>query len=52
MTNKSLARVEWIHQQALRFGNQSLPTRPVVLDDTTDFMSIDRDHIIDLQGVL
>lgn len=33
MTKGSFPRDEWIHQQAQRLGNQSLPTRPVVLDD-------------------
>ena len=52
MANRSTSRDEWIREQALRFGNQLPSTRPVVLDDTTDFMSIDRDQIIDLEGVL
>ena len=35
----------------MRYANRALPARPVVWDDTTQFMSIDRDHIIRLQEV-
>jgi len=46
------ARDEWIHEQAQRFGILSLPERPTVLDDTTHYMSIERDQIIDLEETL
>lgn len=47
----SAPKEEWIRVQALRFAGQSLPGRLVLWDDTTNYMSIERDHVIDLQGV-
>ncbi|MCP4901656.1 MAG: hypothetical protein GY906_32230 [bacterium] len=43
-------REEWISQQMLRLTGRPLKGRSVIFDDTSAFMSIERDHIIDLQG--
>ena len=43
------SRDEWITQQARRF-NKTLSTKPLVWNDTTNYMYIERDHVIDLQG--
>src|SRR4030067_850198 len=45
-------REEWIRSRAQQVGDRHLPGRPVVFSDTTNYMSIERDHIIDLQGSL
>jgi hypothetical protein len=52
VSGPSTSRDEWIREQALRFTDESLPLRPVVWDDTTNYMSIERGHVIDLQGDL
>ncbi len=51
MTKASSPTGDWLRSQALQYTNRALPAHPVVWDDTTQFMSIDRDHIIQLQGV-
>ena len=43
---------EWIARQVLRFSNRSLSGPPMIFDDTSNFMAIERDHIIDLNGEL
>ena len=50
MTPVARARQEWIHEQARRFTSQSLPDRLLVVDDTTNYMAIDRDHVVELEG--
>ena len=50
MTPVARARQEWIHEQARRFTSQSLPDRLLVADDTTNYMAIDRDHVVELEG--
>jgi hypothetical protein len=52
LTNSSRPRNEWIRERALRLANEALPVQPVVWDNTTNYMSIERDHVIDLQGDL
>jgi serine/threonine protein kinase len=44
--------LDWIRERALRFANESLPAEPVVWDDTTNFMSIERGHLIRLPNRL
>ena len=46
------SRDAWIRDRAQRLAAESLPARPVVWDDTTNFMSIERGHVIDLEGDL
>lgn len=45
-------RDAWIVDQVVRLGLEPLPGRPVVFDDTTNYMYIDRGHVIDLGGEL
>ena len=52
MNDRSDPREEWIRSRAQQVCNQELSGPPVVFRDTTNFMSIERDHIIDLQGSL
>jgi hypothetical protein len=42
---------EWIQERLRHFGVQA-PQAPVVWDDTTNYMRIERDHIVNLQGDL
>ncbi len=48
----SAGRDEWIRYRAQQFADEQLPAQPVVWDDTTNFMSIERNHVIDLRGDL
>jgi len=48
----SYARLEWIRERALQFTGESLGTRPALWSDTTNYMSIERGHVIDLEGEL
>jgi serine/threonine protein kinase len=41
---------EWICERLRHFGMPPLPGRPVVWRDTSRYMSIERDHIVDLEG--
>jgi len=41
---------EWIGERLRYFGMPPLPGRPVVWRDTSRYMSIERDHIVDLEG--
>jgi len=50
VTTDARARQEWIHEQARRFAPHPLPDRLLVTDDTTNYMAIDRDHVVDLEG--
>ena len=43
---------EWIVRQAARFTGEPFSGRPEIFDDTTNFMYIDRGHIIELEGEL
>ena len=52
MDERSDPREEWIRSRSQQVGNRDLSGRPVVFSDTTNYMSIERDHIIDLQGSL
>ncbi len=51
MIESSPPKNEWIRQQALRF-DQALSNPPLVWRDTTDYMAIERDHVVDLEGTL
>ncbi len=42
----------WIIDQMAHFGLELLPGRPVIFDDTTNYMYIDRGHVIQLGGEL
>ncbi len=42
----------WIQERLRRFGMQPIPGPPVIWYDTSNYMSIERDHIIDLAGNL
>src|SRR4030043_2487137 len=52
MDERSDPREEWIRSRARQVSNRELSGRPVVFSDTTNYMSIERDHLIDLQGSL
>ena len=43
---------EWIQERLRHFGVHPVPEPPVVWDDTTNYMGIERDHIVNLQGDL
>ena len=45
-------KIAWINSQVRRFADRAPPDRVVIFDDTTNFMSIERDHFIDLGGKL
>ena len=45
-------REEWIYEQARRFAPQSPLERLVLVSDTTNYMAIDRGHVVDLEGHL
>jgi hypothetical protein len=49
---QSETREEWLHAQARRFALPSLPARLTVTADTTNYMAIDRDHVVELEGDL
>jgi hypothetical protein len=42
----------WIQERLRCFGMQPIPGPPVIWHDTSNYMSIERDHIIDLAGEL
>jgi tRNA A-37 threonylcarbamoyl transferase component Bud32 len=46
------SRDDWIRARAQQLAAEPLPAHPVVWDDTTNFMSIERGHVIDLDGDL
>src|SRR3972149_8942862 len=52
MYERSDSREEWIRSRAQQGANRHPSGPPVVFSDTTHYMSIERDHIIDLQGSL
>ncbi len=52
MTTSADARDNWIRSQVRRLVNYDLPGRPVVFHDTSNFMGIDRDHLVELEGKL
>ena len=41
---------EWIRERLRHFGMPPLPGQPVVWRGTSHYMSIERDHIVDLEG--
>lgn len=41
---------EWIEEQLRHLGMPPLAAQPVVWRDTSQYMSIERDHIVDLEG--
>jgi len=43
---------EWIQERLRHFGLPAGPEPPVVWDDTGNYMRIERDHIVNLQGDL
>jgi len=45
-------REAWIIDQVAHFGLEPLPGRPVIFDDTTNYMYIDRGHVIQLGNEL
>lgn len=45
-------REEWVHEKARQFASHPLPDRLVIVGDTTNYMAIDRDHIVELEGAL
>ncbi|SPE42570.1 hypothetical protein SBA3_610012 [Candidatus Sulfopaludibacter sp. SbA3] len=45
-------RDEWIRQRAECLTGEPLPCHPIVWTDTTNFMSIERGHVLDLAGSL
>lgn len=51
MTAEARARQEWIHEQARRYAPQPLPAKLPITADATNYMAIDRDHVVDLAGV-
>ncbi len=50
MPPPSGTREEWICHQARRLALHPLPERLSIVDDTTNYMSIDPDHVVDLEG--
>ncbi len=42
----------WIQERMRHLGVQPVPEAPVVWDDTSHYMRIERDHIVNLQGDL
>jgi hypothetical protein len=42
----------WIQRQVRHFAKRSLRERICIFTDTTDFMAIDRDHVVELDGEL
>ncbi len=52
MSTPEDARDEWIRSQVRRLVHYDLPGRPVVFQDTSNFMGIDRDHLVELEGQL
>ena len=46
------SREVWIAKRVKSLTDRSLSGRPVVFDDTSNFMSIDRDHLIEVDGDL
>jgi hypothetical protein len=43
-------REQWIHDQARRYALHPLPERLSILDDTTNYMAIDRDDVVEVEG--
>ncbi len=46
----SHSQAEWIVRQAEHFTGEPFSGRPVIFSDTTNFMYIDRGHIVELEG--
>jgi hypothetical protein len=47
---KMESREAWIAERVESLTNRTLSGGPVVFDDTSNYMSIDRDHVIELDG--
>ncbi len=52
MSSTSTFDEAWIARRAEELTGRALPRRPSVVRDTTDFMAIDRDSIVELDGEL
>ncbi len=52
MIDRAPLKYEWIQQRMRRFGVQPVPEVPVIWEDTTNYMGVDRDHLVSLQGDL
>lgn len=52
MFRSTKSREQWISQQMLEITGRPLKNQPVVFEDTSAYMSIERDDIIDLDGEL
>lgn len=45
-------RARWIRERARFLVDEPLPAQPVIWEDTTNFMSIERGHVVNLAGDL
>ena len=52
MVNISSEKKEWILKQIEKFSDRPYKTQPKVFDDTSHYMSIERDHLIELNEKL
>ncbi len=50
MSGSVLATGEWIQERMRDLGVQPVPKVPIVWDDTTHYMAIERDHIVKLDS--
>lgn len=50
MEDREVGSAAWIADRVELLAGRRLPARPVVIDDTTNFMAIDRDHVIAVGG--
>lgn len=50
MIECSAAKENWIQEQVRRYLGQPLPARPVIVDDTSRYMYIERDQVIEIEG--
>ncbi len=50
MSSSVLATGEWIQERMRDLGVQPVPKAPIVRDDTTHYMAIERDHIVKLDN--
>jgi hypothetical protein len=46
------SRIEWIRRRAAEVTGEPQPALPAIIRDTSNFMSIERGHVIDLAGEL
>ena len=45
-------REEWVYQKARQLASHSQPDKLVIVGDTTNYMAIERDHVVELEGTL